>query len=93
MPKQTDEEDKLAFEPPEPGYIAEKQVFLIPMSESRLRTPWGLRLYAEELIKERLGDDAQITSVKLKSPKLISKAKAKISRQEPPARLCVTIKF
>jgi len=93
MPKQTDTEDKLAFEPPEPGYIAERQIFLIPMDESRLRTPWGLRLYAEELVRERLGDDAQITSVKLKGPKLLSKAKAKISHQEPPARLCVTIKF
>ena len=93
MTKQTDIEEKLAFEPPEPGYIAEKQVFLISMNESRMRTPWGLRLYAEELVRERLGDDAQITSVKVKKPKLMSKAKAKLSHQEPPARLCVTIKF
>jgi hypothetical protein len=85
--------DKLAFEPPEPGYISEKEVFEIPLTDPRLQKPWELRLYATELVRKRLGDEAQVTSLKVKKPGVLSKARARLSGQEPLAHLCVTIKF
>ena len=93
MPKQTDVDEKLAFEPPEPGYIAEKEVFEIPISDERLNKPWELRLYAAELVAKKVGDQAQVTAVKVKKPRLARKTLAKLRKQEPQARLYVTIKF
>jgi hypothetical protein len=87
------EEDKLAFEPPEPGYITEKEVFEIPLTDERLGKPWELRLYATELVANKIGDQAQVTSVKVKKPRLVRRTLAKLRKQEPCARLYVTIKF
>lgn len=85
--------EKLAFEPPEPQYIIEKEVFEIPLSDRRLSRPWELRLYATELAKQRIGDEVQVTSLMVKKPRLARKALAKLHKQEPCARLHVTIKF
>lgn len=85
--------EKLAFEPPEPQYITEKEIFDIPISDQHLKKPWGLRLYASELVQQRLGDEAQVTSIKVKKPGILEKTKAKWSSREPYARLQVTIKF
>ncbi|HEX5395447.1 MAG TPA: hypothetical protein VFW52_03810 [Candidatus Saccharimonadales bacterium] len=86
-------EEKLSFLPPEPQYIAEKEVFEIPLSDWRLKKPWELRLYASELVSKRMGDEAQVTSLKVKKPHLMRKTVAKLKRSEPQARLLVTIKF
>jgi hypothetical protein len=93
MPKQKIADEKLAFEPPEPGYIAEREMFEIPMSDPRLKNPWGLRLYVTELVHQRIGDEAQITSIKVKQPHAMRKTLARIKKQEPQARLYATIKF
>ncbi|MEX0881454.1 MAG: hypothetical protein WEC17_03025 [Candidatus Saccharimonadales bacterium] len=93
MPKQTDASGKLAFEAPEPQYISEVEVFEIPLTDERLHKPWELRLYAAELVKQRIGDEAQITSLKVKKPRLARKTLARFKQQEPCARLFVTIKF
>ena len=93
MQEQKSTDEKLAFEPPEPQYIAEKEVFEIPLSDSRLAKPWELRLLAIELVKQKIGDEAQITSLKVKKPRLARKTLYKIRNQEPCARLYVTIKF
>lgn len=85
--------EKISFEPPEPQYIAEKEVFEIPLSDPRLNKPWELRLYATELVKQRIGDEAQVTSLKVKRPRLIRKTLARLHGREPQARLYVTIKF
>lgn len=85
--------DKLAFEPPEPGYITEKEIFEIPLTDERLGKPWELRLYAVELVRQKIGDEVQVTSLKVKKPRLMRKTLAKIKKQEPSARLYVTIKF
>jgi hypothetical protein len=86
-------EDKLSFLPPEPQYIAEKEVFEIPVSDWHLKKPWELRLYAAELVAKRMGDEAQVTSLKVKKPHLVRKTVAKLKGSEPQARLLVTIKF
>jgi hypothetical protein len=93
MPKQKPANEKLAFEPPEPGYIAEQEVFEIPLSDPRLKDPWALRLYATELVRQKIGDEAQVTAVKVKHPGTLRKALAKLKKQEPQARLYATIKF
>ena len=93
MAKQTDTDEKLSFEPPEPQYISTKQVFEISHMDSRLAKPWKLRLYATELVKQRVGDEVQVTSIKVKKPRLMRKTLAKVRKQEPQARLIVTIKF
>ncbi|MBI4033910.1 hypothetical protein HY379_02825 [Candidatus Saccharibacteria bacterium] len=85
--------EKLAFEPPEPQYIVEREVFEIPLTDSRLGKPWELRLYAADLVKQRVGDEAQVTSLRVKKPRLMRKAFAKVKKREPSARLYVTIKF
>ena len=86
-------EDKLSFLPPEPRYIAENEVFEIPLSDWHLKKPWELRLYATELVAKRMGDEAQVTSLKVKKPHLMRKTAAKLKGTEPQARLLVTIKF
>lgn len=86
-------EDKLSFLPPEPQYIAEDEVFEIPISDWHLKKPWELRLYAAELVAKRMGDEAQVTSLKVKKPHLVRKTVAKFKGSEPQARLLVTIKF
>jgi hypothetical protein len=58
-------ENKLSFLPPEPQYIAEKEMFEIPISDWHLKKPWELRLYATELVAQRMGDVAQGTSLKI----------------------------
>lgn len=93
MPEQKTLPEKLGFEPPEPQYIAEKEVFYIPLTDERLNKPWELRLYAVELVQQRIGDEAQVTSLKVKKPRLVRKTLAKLKKQEPQARLFVTIKF
>lgn len=87
------EVDKLAFEPPEPQYISEQEVFDVALADTRLRKPWELRLYAAELVRQRLGDEAQVTSLKVKNPGVLAKSRAKLSGRPPTARLYVTIKF
>lgn len=93
MAKQKVESEKLAFEPPEPQYITEREKFMIDLSDTRLKNPWGLRLYASELVRQKIGDDAQITSVKVKKPGLFRKTLIKLKGQKPYALLYVTIKF
>lgn len=93
MVKQTDTDGKLAFEPPEPQYIAEKEVFYIALSDERLHKPWELRLYATELVKQKIGDEVQVASIKVKKPRLVRKTLARIKKQEPQAQLVVTVKF
>ncbi len=86
-------QDKLAFVPPETHYIAIKRVVKIPISDEHFKDPWQLRLYAADLVQKQIGDEVQITALKVKKPHLLAKTAAKLRHQEPQARLFVTIKF
>jgi hypothetical protein len=86
-------EDKLALEPPEPQYISSDYLLRIPLSDPHLDDPWKLRLYAAKLLKKKIGDDAQITDLKVKKPHFTSRLWARLLRRVPEAKLYVTVKF
>ena len=85
--------EDLPFVPPDLHYLAERYIVRIPISDKRLNDRWALRLYAEKELSRRLGDEVQLTSLKVKKPHILAKSKAKIQKIEPEARLIVTVKF
>lgn len=87
------ETEKLPFEPPEPEYVAEQYIIKIPVTDKHFKSPWELRKYAAKLIEKELGDNIQLTDLKVKKPGPISRIIAKILRRTPQAKLHATIKF
>lgn len=85
--------EELPFAPPDLHYLSERYVVRVPISQAPLDDRWQLRLYAEKELESRLGDSVQLTSMKVRKPHLAAKAKARILRREPTARLFVTVKF
>lgn len=79
--------------PPETQYLSESYVLRIPANDQHLHSPWQLRLYALELLEKEIGDEVQLTSLRVKKPRLVAKGTAKLRGQAPHARLFVTIKF
>ena len=90
-PQETLEE--LPFAPPEVRELAERYTVRVPLSDVNLDDRWHLRLYAEKVLERRLGDAVQLTSLRVRKPRLVAKTKARIFKREPQARLLVTIKF
>lgn len=93
---QTDDDkytDQLPFQPPEIKYISSVHVLKIPVTDEHLGHPWELRLYAAELLAQEIGDEAQMTELKVKGPSVMNKTVAKLLRRVPNARLYATIKF
>lgn len=90
-PEETLEE--LPFVPPETHELSERYIVRVPVSQAPWHDRWQLRLYAEKELEQRLGDQVQLTSMRVHKPHLISKAKARLLKREPEARLIVTIKF
>ena len=85
--------EQLPFVPPEIHELSERYTIRVPLSSVDLDDRWHLRLYAEKVLEQRLGDTVQLTSMKVHKPHLISKTKARLLKSEPQARLLVTIKF
>jgi hypothetical protein len=85
--------EDLPFAPPEVHYLAEHFVVNVPISDPHLHDPWELRKHVLKLLEERLGDEVQLTGMKLRKPHLIAKSKARLLKREPCARAFVTIKF
>ncbi len=85
--------EKLPFEPPEPEYVAEQYVLKIPITDQHLKNPWELRKYAAKLLEERLGDNIQLTALKVKKPGVFNRAFMKLLNRVPQARLFLTVKF
>lgn len=85
--------EDLPFAPPETKELAERYTVTIPISDERIHDRWQLRIYAEKSLEHRLGDNVQLTSMKVHKPHLVSKTKARLLKREPEARLIVTIKF
>ena len=90
---QTETAEDLPFAPPEVRYLAERYVVELPVSDSHFGDPWELRVHVAKILERHLGDEVQLTSMKIKKPHLLSKTKAKLKKQEPCARLYVTVKF
>jgi hypothetical protein len=91
--KMLEPEDKLDIVPPETHYLSSKYVVEIPVSDLNFSDRWELRLHASKLVEKKLGDEAQITSLKLKKPHLFKKRLAKWRGEVPYARAYVTVKF
>jgi hypothetical protein len=85
--------EQLPFVPPEIRELSERYIIRVPLRDLNLDDRWHLRLYAERVLEERLGDTVQLTSMKVHKPHLLAKSKARILKREPQARLLVTIKF
>jgi hypothetical protein len=79
--------------PPEVHFLADKYVVKVPISDPHLDSPWDLRVHVAKLLQSHLGDEIELTSMKVKKPHLIAKAKAKVFKHEPCAKAIVTIKF
>lgn len=93
MAKIKNQEDKFILAPPELGYVSERYVLRVPVTDRHLHNPWHLHVYAAELLERQLGDEVQVTSLKVKKPHLPTRTAAKILHREPQARLYVTVKF
>lgn len=91
QPEETLEE--LPFVPPEIHELSERYTIRVPLRDLNLDDRWHLRLYAEKVLEDRLGDTVQLTSMRVHKPHLLAKSKARLFKREPQARLLVTIKF
>lgn len=78
---------------PELHYLSARYEVKVPLRDKHMGNRWELRKYAEKLIEKKLGDEVQLTSMKVKKPHLLSKTKAKLLKREPSARILVTVKF
>jgi hypothetical protein len=79
--------------PPETHFLADRYVVKVPISDPHFESPWELRLHVAKLLKRHIGDEVELTSMKVKKPHLIAKTKARVLKQVPCARAIVTIKF
>lgn len=79
--------------PPEVHFLADRYVVKVPMSDPHFSSPWELRVHVARLLQRHLGDEVELTSMKVKKPHLIGKTKARLFKQEPCARAVVTVKF
>lgn len=86
-------EEKFDLQPPEPEYVAENYVISIPLDDKHFDSPWELRKYAAKKLEHQLGDEIQVTSLKVKKPNFLSRYWSRLRGQEPQAKLYLTVKF
>lgn len=85
--------EELPVIPPETHYLSAKYVLEIPTGDNHLKDPWQLRLHALKLVQHKIGDEVQLTALRVKKPSPAKKALAKLLKREPGVRLYVTVKF
>jgi hypothetical protein len=88
-----EETESLPVVIPELRYLTAKYIVRVPAGDRHFQSRWELRKYAEQLVEAKLGDEVQLTSMKVRKPHLLAKTKARLLKQEPSARLLVTVKF
>jgi len=79
--------------PPETHYLSTRYLVQIPIDDRHLQDRWELRKHAAKLVERSLGDEVQVTSLKVRKPHIISKSVARLRHQTPCARAYVTVKF
>jgi hypothetical protein len=84
---------ELAVIPPETHYLAAHYIVKIPVTDKHLDNRWELRKHAAKLVERSIGDEVQVTSLKVRKPHLIRKTAAKLRGQQPCATAYVTVKF
>jgi hypothetical protein len=94
LPPAMDEiEDNLTLVAPEVDFISSRYVVKLPYNDPHFQDRWKLRLYVAKLLERKLGDDVQLTSLKVHKPSLTNRSLSKILGHAPEARLYVTLKF
>jgi hypothetical protein len=94
MKKEDDEKvEDLPLIIPELHYLSEKYIVRVPVTDKVLKNKWELRKYAAMMVEQKIGDEVQLTSMKVKHPHVLAKTKARLTKQVPSARLLVTVKF
>jgi hypothetical protein len=86
-------EDNLSLVAPEVEFISTRYVVKLPYNDEHFNDHWKLRLYVANLVERRLGDDVQLTSLKIRRPSLSSRSLARLHGRVPEAKLYVTLKF
>jgi hypothetical protein len=56
--------------PPETHFLADRYVVKLPISDPHFESPWELRLHVAKLLKHHIGDEVELTSMKVKKPHL-----------------------
>jgi hypothetical protein len=79
--------------PPETHYLSSHYTVTLPADDKHFKSPWELRKFAARLVESKLGDEAQITSLKVKKPGLLERLTSRLRHRTPNAHLHVTIKF
>jgi hypothetical protein len=91
---QQETEEGFPLVAPELKYLSAKYVVKLPVTDKHLtKSRWDLRVYVERLIERKLGDEIQMTSMKIRKPHLLAKTWARLRHQVPSTRMYVTIKF
>ena len=90
---EAEEPEKFDVIPPEIEYMSARYTIHVPVTDRHFENPWKLRLFAAKLLERRIGDQIQLTSLKVKKPGPAAKAVAKLRHQIPNAQLRETIKF
>ena len=73
--------------------IFSKHEILIDSSLKSIQTTEGTARYAKKVLRRFMGDEAEISNVKLKMPGFTARLKAKILKNTPRAKLYITTKF
>ena len=85
--------EEAPMQPPEPEYISAKFKLKLPVSDPHFDTPWELRKYSTRLVVNKVGDEVQVTDMKIKQPGFFSRLWARLRGREPEAKVFVTVKF
>lgn len=86
-------DEKFDIEPPEIEYIAAKYVISVPVDKVNLKDKWNLRLYASKVLKQKIGDEVQLTSMKVRRQPWLSRNMGRLVGRSPRVDLLVTTKF
>ena len=84
---------ELPVAPPETRFLSERYIVDLPLATTSFEDPWQLRVHVAKVLERHLGDEVQLTSMKIRHPHLVAKTKARLLKREPCARAYVTIKF
>ena len=92
---QTEEpvQEEYVMVPPEVHFLADRYIVKLPISDPHFADPWELRVHVAKVLESRLGDEVEMTSMKVRKPHLLAKTKARLLKREPVARAIVTVKF
>jgi hypothetical protein len=74
-------------------FILSKHEILVDSTLKSLQSPEGIKRYTKTALRRIMGDDAEVSDIKLKMPSILVRLKAKLLKRTPQARIFVTTKF